>query len=324
MGRLTPLVVAVDGGGSKTDVVAVTLDGTVAGRVRGAGSSPHFEGLERSVQIVDELVRSVAGDAPVTAVDLYLSGLDLPAEEHAYLAAIGDLPWAPGAIVDNDLFAVLRAGTDEPDAIAVVCGTGVNAVGVRADGARVRFPSLGALSGDWGGGSGLGPEALWHAARADDGRGPATSLVDALCRHFGAPSIPALIEDLHFGRRASAELTAFTPAIFDEANAGDVIAGDLVDRQADEIVAYVAAITSRLDLRAAALPIVLGGAILQAGHARLDDRVTAGIDAVAPHARLVRPTAAPIIGAALLALSRAGADAAALRTLRAALALVLA
>ncbi len=320
----TPLVVAVDGGGSKTDVVAMTLDGTVAAHVRGPGSSPHFEGLERSVQIVDELVRSVAADAPVLAVDLYLSGLDLPDEEHAYLAAIEGLTWAPQAIVDNDLFAALRAGTDEPDAIAVVCGTGINAVGVRGDGARVRFPSLGALSGDWGGGSGLGPEALWHAARADDGRGPATSLRGALCRHLGAPSIPAHIEDLHFGRRTSAELTTFTPVIFDEANAGDAIAGDLVDRQADEVVAYVAAIVARLDLASATQPIVLGGAILQAGHARLDDRITAGIRAVAPHARIVRPAAAPIVGAAVLALARAGSDADALRALRANLAPVVA
>ncbi|MFC7586672.1 hypothetical protein ACFQYP_25240 [Nonomuraea antimicrobica] len=33
-----------------------------------------------------------------------------------------------------------------------------------------RFPALGRISGDWGGGQGLAEEALWHAIRAEDGR----------------------------------------------------------------------------------------------------------------------------------------------------------
>ena len=75
-------------------------------------------------------------------------------------------------MLDNDLFALLEAGTDSPDAVAVVCGTGVNAVGRAADGRTVRFPALGSISGDWGGGGQLGMQALSHAARAVDGRGP--------------------------------------------------------------------------------------------------------------------------------------------------------
>lgn len=314
------VVVAVDGGGSKTDAVAVSLDGAVVGRRRGPGSSPHFEGLQESVRVVDALVRDVSAGADVLGVDLYLSGLDLPFELEAYLAAVQDRPWGSLTAVDNDLFAALRAGTDEPDAVAVVCGTGVNAVGVRADGARVRFPSLGALSGDWGGGSGLGPDALWHAARADDGRGPDTALVDALCASFQVAGIPALIEDLHVGRRDLAELTSFTPEIFRLAQEGDAVAGGLVDRQADEVVAYVRAISQRLDLAAASFPVVLGGSILRAGHRRLDDRIAEGIVAIAPDARIVRSAALPVAGAALLALTRAGATPAAHRAAFAALA----
>lgn len=314
-----PVLVAVDGGGTKTDVVALTADGEIVGRVRGGGSSPHFVGLEASVAVVEELVRAVAGDRPVAAAELYLSGLDLPVEEEQYLAALAGRPWAASARVDNDLFAVLRAGTDEPDAIAVVCGSGVNAVGVRADGARVRFPSLGELSGDWGGGYGLGAAALWHAARAVDGRGPATSLVDALCARLGAASVAEVIEDLHFGRRAHAELTALPPDIFAAAAAGDAVAGEIVDRQADEVVAYIRAIVGRLELADAALPIVIGGSILRAGHPRLEERVLAGIARIAPRARLERPDAPPVVGAALLALDHAGAPASAHERVREAL-----
>ena len=69
-----PLVVAVDGGGSKTDAVALEFDGTVVARASGPGSSPHFEGLEDSVSTIDALVREVAGGRPVAHAAVYLAG----------------------------------------------------------------------------------------------------------------------------------------------------------------------------------------------------------------------------------------------------------
>ncbi|HEY3546929.1 MAG TPA: BadF/BadG/BcrA/BcrD ATPase family protein [Propionicimonas sp.] len=300
---LTPVIVAVDGGGSKTDVVALGLDGTLVGRVRGGASSPQGIGLAASVALVEALVLEVAAGAPVQRTELYLSGLDLPRELVAYSEAITGRPWAEQVVVDNDLFALLRAGTAEPDAVAVVCGTGMNAVGVRSDGASARFAALGQISGDWGGGSGLGAEALWHAAREEDGRGPHTALTDAVRELFGP--IPHLIEQLHFGERSSAALAQLAPVIFELA-ATDAVAAALVDRQAAEVVAFVTACLKRLELLDTAVPVVLGGGILQAGDQRLMSGIAAGLDAAAPQAMIVHVTDPPILGAARLALEHAG------------------
>ena len=310
---VNPVLVAVDGGGSKTDVVALGPDGALVARRRGPGSSPQAIGLAESVALVDSLVREVAGGTPVQRTELYLSGIDLPREHAAYTAAIAGLGWARDSLVDNDLLALLRSGTDQPDAVAVVCGTGMNAVGVRADGATVRFPALGAISGDWGGGAGLGAEALWHAARDEDGRGPRTALTAAVRERFGP--IPALIEQLHFGERSSGELAALAPAVFALA-ASDPVAAALVDRQAAEVVASASACLRRLDLlERPGVPVVLGGGILQAGHLMAD--ITTALSEVAPHARVVHVTRPPILGAALLVLEHAGAEAASLERARA-------
>ncbi|QAY74728.1 N-acetylglucosamine kinase [Agromyces protaetiae] len=304
------VVVGVDGGGSKTDVVALSLDGEIVGRERGEGSSPHFEGLEASVRTVDALVRAVAGGRPVVQTDLYLSGLDLPIEIDDYRAAIRGLSWAnESTVLANDLYALLRAGTDEPDAVVVVCGTGMNAVGVRADGSDVRFPSLGGISGDWGGGSGLGEQALWHAARDIDGRGVQTALTAAIVERLGAASLIEIIEDLHFGRRAGSELAVLAPLVFECARDGDAVAAALVDRQADEIAAFARACLTRLDLLDRPVPVVLGGGIVSARDARLLDGIAAGLSPSAPHARIEIFEGPPIVGAALLALQHAGAGA---------------
>ena len=45
------MVLAVDGGGSKTDVVAITTDGELVGHARGAGSNPQVLGLPVAIGI---------------------------------------------------------------------------------------------------------------------------------------------------------------------------------------------------------------------------------------------------------------------------------
>ncbi len=315
-----PVVIAVDGGGSKTDVIALDLDGTVLAVERGPGSSPQIDGLEPAVAVIDDLVRRAAGARPVHHAGLYLSGLDLPVEIDRLRAAIAGHEWAQqGLSVDNDLYALLRAGTDSPDAIAVVCGTGINALGVRADGRTARFAALGDISGDWGGGYGLGAAALWHAARAEDGRGPETALVAAITDRLSVVSIAMLIEQLHLGDRAHADLALLAPVVLEVADL-DPVARGLVDRQATEIVDFVRAIASRLDLTESVFPVVLGGGVLQADRPRLRRLVFAEIARVTPLAAVTIVRDDPVVGSALLSLEAAGADAAALAKARASLA----
>lgn len=309
------VIVAVDGGGSKTDVVAVTLHGEVVARERFGSVMPHAIGVPASVAQVAQWVLDAAGGASIDALGVYLSGLDLSREVEAYRLRLQALGLAPTLLVDNDVFALLRAGTRAPDAVAVVCGTGINAVGRRADGAVVRFPALGSISGDWGGGDGLGHEALWHAARAEDGRGPGTALVAAVCAQFGVSTVLELITQVHVGERDYAELSRLAPAVFAASDAGDAVASGLVDRLGDEVVTLAGTCLRRLNLLSTDVPVVLGGGILQAQPPRLMARVWTGLAEVAPSAGAVVLGVPPILGAAQLTLEAAGARGAAVSRL---------
>lgn len=305
------LVLAVDGGGSKTDVVLLDTGGAVLAWERGSGSSPQIEGLDESVRVIDELVRRALGDrdhGDLAEVGLYLSGLDLAEEIASFRAASSSLTWARGAAIENDLHALLRAGTDARDAIAVICGTGMNAIGIRADGAEVRFPALGPLSGDWGGGGELGEAVVWHAARAEDGRGPETALVALLLDAVGAPTVSALIEDVHLGRREGQSFAPLAPVLFRAAASGDPVARGIVQRQADEVVAFVRACVSRLGLQHVDVPVVFGGGVARGRDPLLLDAIRAGLREHAPATRLEVVDAPPVLGAALLVLAAAGAD----------------
>lgn len=138
------------------------------------------------------------------------------------------------------------------------------------DGRTARFPALGRVSGDWGGGGGLAEEALWHAARAEDGRGEPTELARALPEHFGLGSMYALIEALHLGHVPAGRRHELTPVLFTVAEAGDPVASGLVDRLADEVANMATVALGQLGLLDSPAPVVLGGSILAARRPGLD------------------------------------------------------
>lgn len=306
-------VLAIDAGNSKTDVAVIAADGTVVGAARGGGFQPPQVGVEAAVDVLEEAVTRAlaeAGTASVGHVSACLANADLPVEERELAQALRKRAWGASVDVRNDTFAILRAGLledAEPRGVAVVCGAGINCVGMLPDGRTARFPAIGRISGDWGGGGGLAEEALWHAARAEDGRGQVTALREALPAHFGLPSMYALIEALHLGAIAPVRRHELTPVLFATAAAGDAVARSLVDRMADEVVAMSTVALDRLGLLDEEAPVLLGGSVLAACHPQLDDRIRELLAGRAPKAVARVVAARPVLGAALLGLDQVGA-----------------
>ena len=292
-------VLAVDGGGSKTDVALVRDDGALLGFARGPLSHPHHIGVERSAELVAAL--AVEAGAPADLAVVLLAGLDFPDEEEAYLHEAARRGWAARTIVGNDTFAVLRAGTDRGWGVAVTCGHGINCVGVASDGRRVRFPSLGEISGDWGGGGDVGLAALWSAARSEDGRGPKTTLEQLVPAYFGFDTPAELGRAVHTGDVPRLRLDELAPLVL-AAAAADAVAAEIVDRQADEVVTMSRAALTRLDLLHESVEVVLGGGLLQSGNGRLLDRITAGLHEADPALAVKPAESPPVVGSALLGL----------------------
>jgi len=306
------VVVAIDGGGSKTDVAVVdVVTGQVLGTSRGAGCSHHQIGIEATVAVLDDSVTAALADAAATPAEVvhagcYLTAIDLDSEQTAMHAAVSRLPWAGRSlIVDNDVFALLRAGTEARDAAVVVCGTGINGVAVRADGATARMLALGQISGDWGGASGLAEEVLWYSARAEDGRGEPTALREALLRWTGRASIHDVILAVHMGELSFASWWGRVADVVEIANAGDAVAISLVERQGTEIGLLAASLLDRLGLAGSVVPVVLGGGIGAAGDALLVAAARRALLGRAPLAELSVISAAPVTGAVRLALESA-------------------
>ena len=318
------LVVAVDGGGVKTDLALLDSSGTLLSLVRGGSSQAYYLGVEGCVEVLSGLLDSAIAEAglgrplerPFAATaQLLLAGVDLPEELSALSAAMERLHWSERLVLGNDTEALLRAGTDRGWGIAVVCGTGINCLGVapagRSSGPReARFLSFGPESGDWGGGRDVGLAALAAAVRAADGRGPRTQLGEAVPEYFGLGDPLEVATAFHVGEIEAVRVGELAPivlALCDE----DGVAAEIVERLIDEVTAFAVAAIGRLELTADDPDVVLGGSLLRAVSVRAVETIASGVHRVAPDARVVVSPSEPIVGAALLALDALGTDAAA-------------
>jgi N-acetylglucosamine kinase-like BadF-type ATPase len=310
------LIVAVDGGNSKTDVLLLHADGTVLASVRGGGSSPHYLGLGPAIDVVEALVDRAWGEAGLPSRNgakagiaaVFMAGADLPAEERALADAVAARGWAEQSYVANDVYAVLWAATGSGHGVAVTVGAGVNCVGASPSGRRAWFPALGDITGDWGGGPDIGMAALGAGVRSEDGRGPATTLAGAVAGYFGYSTALEVAVAIHQGVLPVARLIELPPIVVGAAEAGDPEALAIMRHQGSEVTRLAVAALHQLEMEDSPVQVVLGGSVLASSRSILLDFIADSIRAEAPKAETSLCTTRPVVGAAMAGLSMAGAN----------------
>ena len=307
---MTAAILAVDGGNSKADVALVATDGTLLAAIHGPSISHQAVGLDAGMATLAKLARHAADQAglpadvlPIAVDGRYcLAGADYPEDVQLLSRAIGSLGLTTALDVRNDTLGALRAGTHRPWGVVLICGRGVNAAGVAPGGRTIRFDGVGTYSGDWGGGGGIGLEAIAAAVRSRDGRGRWSRLETTVPAFFGVASPPELTKGLYLEQLSSHRITELAPLVFQAAADGDEVARSIVDRLADELIAMASALVRRLGLELLEPEVVLAGGVFKNRDQLFHDRLEQGIHAVAPRAEIRRLDAPPVLGAALLRL----------------------
>jgi N-acetylglucosamine kinase-like BadF-type ATPase len=242
---------------------------------------------------------------PVAELGIFcLAGADTARDRAMLTAALERTGLTRRTTVLNDAMAGLRAGTDRGWGVIVICGSGVNCMGLAPDGHTAALRALGPISGDWGGGRDLGLAALAAAVRARDGRGPRTILERLVPQHFSLSRPVDLTEAIDAGGIDEDRLRELAPVVFAAAAGGDAPARRILDRLADELAVMAIAILRRLRLARTDVEVVLAGGIFRSNDAPFLDRLVARVQQVAPLARVVPMRSDPILGAALLGLDR--------------------
>lgn len=143
--------------------------------------------------------------------------------------------------------------------VVLAAGTGAVTVAIGADGQLRRVDGWGPWLGDEGSGAWLGRGGLQAAARASDGRGPATVLTDAAMRQFG--SIGEFAMKLGSDPNPARSMAAFAPAVADAARRGDPVALHVMEAGATALARSMIAAANALDAPGPVAGVIIGGLV---------------------------------------------------------------
>jgi len=334
------LLVAVDGGGSRTRLWLLDPEGRLLGRGEGGTSNPTAAGVGAAVRAIAEAAQKTglalegerlaadglagepsreAGARPVEAagpspdgvwppdrvavVAIGLAGAAREPEASQMRQALAQLfPRAEIRLV-HDGVAALLAGTLGAPGVLLLAGTGSLALAVGPQEEEVRAGGWGYLLGDEGSGYWIGREAIRAALRAQDGRGPVTALTERLCRVAGVARPAELVGPIHRGERDRAWIAGLAQEVVAAAQEGDPVAQGILDGAAGELALLVRAVLARAEFLAGLerVPTVTAGGLFRLGPGWWA-RVEAALAREAPRARLAGRVEEPVLGAAFLAL----------------------
>lgn len=298
-----PKFVAVDGGGSKTEMVWFQADGRILNRVHGPSTNASGIGFEASFTELSRLFSELLGvEVPATAklraIFLGLAGGGLAANQPRYRTWLAArFPKVPFRGNGSDAIGALNAGLQRGEGMVLIAGTGSMAY-VRARDRDHQVGGWGHLLGDEGSGYALGRMALSRALQGMDGRRPPSALTQRLVARLGKPLDLVLPQLYAEGKRG---IAALAPLVFEAAAAHDPDAQRMLRRGALGLVRLIRAGCRHLG--GPAYRIVLSGGLWQAPDNPMQRLLAAHLDA---RFELILPTLPPLYGCALEALSLAG------------------
>jgi N-acetylglucosamine kinase-like BadF-type ATPase len=257
----------------------------------GAPGLADADGLRLARAAIEAATLTLPADVMVAVdcVGIGAAGVDANRHNARDLAVqISQTLTVPVAIVTDALIAHAGALNGSPGTI-LVAGTGSVAFGIDIHGDVKRADGWGIWLGDDGSGRWIGQEGIKSALRHYDGRGPATTLSNALIDAAGPlDGLPAYVSGSVAPERV---LATFAPLVLDHAAAGDAVASAIVVEAVRLLTkTAVASAAPRLDIS------ILGGLTHNPLLARLLRRslVDAGLN-------VVPPIADALAGAALIA-----------------------
>lgn len=298
----------IDGGGSKTHALLADERGNVLGKGMSGNGNHQIDASEaaRHLQEAVDGALSTAGMAREDVQHAYfgLAGADREADYRILRPMVGALG-LPRHTIECDTMIGLRAGTDRPYGISVICGTGSNCAGRNQRGEHLQVGGFSYMYGDFGGGASLNVEAFRSVIRAWDGREQPTLLTDLLLDRLGYADVETMFND-YLDRDLSVPVDV-AKLLFPAAERGDAAALAILRHQGEEMGKSAAAVARRLGMTEDRFDVVLVGSLVTRGdRGWIRGPIEAAVHAVAPGASIVKLTIDPVFGAVWSAMEADG------------------
>lgn len=303
----TFVVLGVDGGQSSTLAMIAAPDGEILGTGL-AGPANHIHepgGRQRLENALNQAITLVLHNADCDATQVRYACLGMTgAAEFARQIVLRSLPKAQVMAYD-DMVTALAGGSVAKAGVVVVAGTGSVAYGRLDDEREARAGGWGYLIGDEGSAYDLGRRALQAASHAVDGRGQATTLVQAIPHYFHRSTFADVRDAVYTPAVTRPRIAGLARIVTEGAKQGDAVCVGLLAGAGQALALMALAVIGRLEQTETGMNVYLSGGVFQAADlviGPLQETLRAG--SPASHVQKARYSSA--VGALFLALRAAG------------------
>ena len=231
-------LLAIDGGGTKTEFLLTDTNKKEIARVVLGASNAVDSGIENTKKILEQGIHNVCKDVSLREVSLF-AGLaggitgNNKQEINKFLSGFGFGCFGNG----SDTESVLEIALEGKDGVAIIMGTGIIAFS-QVEGKRYRIGGWGYLIDKGGSGFNIGSEAMNSALKYIDGRDGSKILCELIEEKLGKP-LPNSIAKIHNGGKAY--IASFAPVVFDAYDRGDSFSANIIDSNIKEVAEIIIA-----------------------------------------------------------------------------------
>ena len=253
---LPPAVIAVDGGGTKTEFLLVSPDGTVLQRQVLGGSNPNTCTINGCVELLSQGLELLL-QRPCRVLAACIGGAGMASGNNgSRVRALLQKRFSRFPIqCRSDIHNLLAQARDPRNAIAVICGTG-SVVFASREGELLRCGGGGWRLETLGSGYDLGRGALLAALEHRDGTGPETALTARVEEKLGG-TVWDKIQTVYTAEPAF--VASFAPLVLECRERGDRVAEALVTANCDRIAQLI---QKAHTLSPGATQVMVGGSVL--------------------------------------------------------------
>lgn len=254
--RSEEALIAVDGGGTKTEFVLISLSGRLIRRLVLPGSNPNSCTVNGTVEILCRGIDSLQREGH-RILAIYVGGAGFYSGKNGILVEESLQKCYPSIKIrcESDICNVLACATDPENAIAVICGTG-SVVYASRKGKLLRCGGGGWRLETLGSGYDLGRSAISAALEHRDGTGPETMLTAAVEQKLGG-KVWDRIQTVY--AQSAADIAAFAPLVITAWQAGDAVAAAIVEANCRRLAQLIRTASEKSP---EATQVILGGSLL--------------------------------------------------------------
>ncbi|AAM23517.1 N-acetylglucosamine kinase-like BadF-type ATPase [Caldanaerobacter subterraneus subsp. tengcongensis MB4] len=258
-------VVGIDGGGTKSAISILDLQGNVLFTGRGGPTNIRSEGREKACENLKNLiVKSVEkmhlklGDC--RAICVGTAGAGREEEKEIITNCLKEIGVKGNIVVTHDAEIILSETIEKREGIVIIAGTGSLVYG-RKDGIEKRAGGWGHLLGDEGSAYYIAVEGIKAALRYYDGRGNYTKLLYMMMERLNVKRPEEFIGFVYKDGITKADIAELAKVVDEAYKEGDKEARKILEKSAKELFKLAKAVIEAFEWENDEIPIVVTGSV---------------------------------------------------------------